>query len=134
MTQDKTNEDLESKWKDILKKFPTGNSYNTIPEGETKITFKGEPNEFDSYKWRGKDKKKRYHVIVLAIIHPTDNTIHKITEIIHPLGLSRNAAHSLFKFLKKNASNLSLINRTFICNNPNNKKYSWREVFDDEKR
>ncbi len=131
-----TEEVVESdagRWGRIIQNFPTANTYNTIPEGQCTITFRGEPQEeLKSYEYdKGKNKGKRFHVPVLAILHLSESTCGKVVGLEHPLGLSRSAFQSLFAYLQSGGLPLRLSGRTFACVNENNKKYIWSEAGSD---
>jgi hypothetical protein len=117
-------------WKDILKRFPSKNKYNTLPEGSVKIKFRGEPNkDFKNYDYKkGKNKGPRHHMVIQAILYLSENTKNKVTQKEHPLGLSRSSFQSLYIYLKNKDSKLKLTNRTFTCTNNKNRKYTWREI------
>src|SRR3989338_5387813 len=123
----------EDSWLMKLSKLPTTNTYNTIPEGESEITFLSEPkNDMGHYTYsKGKNKGERHHILIDAMLHLKNNTRNKVTEKSHDLGLSRSAFQSLYTYLKDNNKSLRLKGRQFICCNKHNKGYDWKEL--DEK-
>ena len=126
------NEELMKRWKNLIRKLPDKNKFNTIPEGEITITFCGEPEEDpQQYSYdKGKNKGERHCIIIKAILHLSKDTVNKITEKEHPLGIARTAFQELFAFLKTNNLSFELKDRTFICKNLKNRKYEWSELQD----
>jgi predicted transcriptional regulator len=127
-------ENEKERWERLVKKMPRKNDYNTLPEGESKITFTGEPEEeIASYEWnKGKNKGSRFHIIVPAILHLSSNNCSKVADISHSLGLSRTAFQSLFQYLQEKKSDFRLTGKKFTCLNKNNKSYTWKELKDGQ--
>src|SRR3989338_2864634 len=124
-TIEKPNNEKERLMK-LTEQIPTNNQSNSIPKGKSKITFLGLPQEkIGDYNYdKGDNPGPLYHIIVPARLYLSETTTSRVTQIEHPLGLCRTAFQSLLSTLMINKEETwKLKDRTFTCENKNNKRY-----------